>query len=191
MLRIGVRSRVGRGSARRGADRLREVCLLPSGTAGHGVVVRPDGEAVGRRAAAPARISDKPPQMPYGSRVASACCRHSVITGQLWQITFACSIRRVRSLRPSSRGWKNISTSIPRQAANSCQSHSSLTGCGRRRSMCNALSLNGAESSGRQGFLKRPGAGSHRRSGKRKMLRESGYAISPERCEPKKICSAR
>lgn len=72
--------------------------------------------------------SDRPPQIPYGSRVRNACCRHSSRTGQSWQIALARSILRCFCRLRSLAGWKNISTSMPLHVAASCQFHSSEIG---------------------------------------------------------------
>src|SRR3954452_16760691 len=74
--------------------------------------------------------SVRPPQTPYGSRTASACSRHCVITGQEPQMAFAAESRLRRAGPRSPSGWKNRVGSASRHAPRNCHSHRSATGPG-------------------------------------------------------------
>src|SRR5439155_649408 len=70
------------------------------------------------------------PQMPYCSRVASACALHCTITGQRWQIALALLSRLARASPRSRSGWKNSELSMSLHSPLRCQSQVSATGPG-------------------------------------------------------------
>jgi hypothetical protein len=64
--------------------------------------------------------SARPPHTPNGSRVCNANSRHWSMTGQRWQTSLACAVRRAREGLRSPSGWKNTPLSIPRQDPRRC-----------------------------------------------------------------------
>lgn len=97
------------------------------------VVCQPTRRWVARAARIAVRSSsDRPPHTPYGSRTASDCSRHCLMTGQVAQIAFAASARRRRAAPRSPSGWKNRFSSASRHAPWNCHSQSSMTGPGSR-----------------------------------------------------------
>jgi hypothetical protein len=86
---------------------------------------RVEREMISRRSS-----SERPPQIPYGSCTASACARHSAITGQELQTALAAISRALRRGPRSFSGWKNISVGRVRHAPCCCHSHDAATGFG-------------------------------------------------------------
>ena len=75
-------------------------------------------------------LSDRPPQIPYGSPTSRACARHCAITGQRRHISLARRSRCSRARPRSPSGWKNTDESTPRQRPRNCHSQMSALGPG-------------------------------------------------------------
>ena len=75
-------------------------------------------------------VSDRPPQMPYGSPTSRACARHCAITGHCRHISLARRSRCIRARPRSPSGWKNTDESTPRQSPCNCHSQMSALGPG-------------------------------------------------------------